>query len=56
MRTAFFSVSPNPQGAAGVPPTSIGALDFNLGCSGFVYGLSLADGFVLLPGPPAACC
>ena len=23
-------------------PTSCGALDFNLGCSGFVYGLSLA--------------
>ena len=28
--------------------TSVGALDFNLGCSGFVYGLSLADG--LPPG------
>jgi 3-oxoacyl-[acyl-carrier-protein] synthase-3 len=27
-------------------PTSIGALDFNLGCSGFVYGLSLAKGLV----------
>ncbi len=27
-------------------PTSIGALDFNLGCSGFVYGLSLADGMI----------
>jgi len=27
-------------------PTSIGALDFNLGCSGFVYGLSLADGLI----------
>jgi 3-oxoacyl-[acyl-carrier-protein] synthase-3 len=26
--------------------TSCGALDFNLGCSGFVYGLSLADGLV----------
>jgi 3-oxoacyl-[acyl-carrier-protein] synthase III len=26
--------------------TSAGALDFNLGCSGFVYGLSLADGLV----------
>ncbi len=25
---------------------SIGALDFNLGCSGFVYGLSLADGLI----------
>jgi 3-oxoacyl-[acyl-carrier-protein] synthase-3 len=27
-------------------PTSIGALDFNLGCSGFVYGLSLANGLI----------
>ena len=27
-------------------PTSIGALDFNLGCSGFVYGLSLAQGLL----------
>ncbi len=27
-------------------PTSMGALDFNLGCSGFVYGLSLADGLI----------
>lgn len=26
--------------------TSIGALDFNLGCSGFVYGLSLAKGLI----------
>lgn len=26
--------------------TNIGALDFNLGCSGFVYGLSLADGLI----------
>ena len=26
--------------------TSIGALDFNLGCSGFVYGLSLAEGLI----------
>lgn len=25
---------------------NIGALDFNLGCSGFVYGLSLADGLI----------
>jgi 3-oxoacyl-[acyl-carrier-protein] synthase III len=25
---------------------SIGAVDFNLGCSGFVYGLSLADGLI----------
>ena len=24
----------------------IGALDFNLGCSGFVYGLSIADGLI----------
>jgi 3-oxoacyl-[acyl-carrier-protein] synthase III len=27
--------------------TSSGALDFNLGCSGFVYGLSLAKGLIL---------
>lgn len=27
-------------------PTRIGALDFNLGCSGFVYGLSLASGLI----------
>jgi 3-oxoacyl-[acyl-carrier-protein] synthase-3 len=27
-------------------PISAGALDFNLGCSGFVYGLALADGLV----------
>lgn len=27
-------------------PTSCGALDFNLGCSGYVYGLSLAKGLV----------
>jgi 3-oxoacyl-[acyl-carrier-protein] synthase III len=27
-------------------PTTCGALDFNLGCSGFVYGLSLADGLI----------
>ena len=27
-------------------PTSAGALDFNLGCSGFIYGLSLAKGLV----------
>jgi 3-oxoacyl-[acyl-carrier-protein] synthase-3 len=27
-------------------PTTIGALDFNLGCSGFVYGLSLAKGLI----------
>ena len=26
--------------------TSVGALDFNLGCSGFVYGLSLADALI----------
>ncbi len=26
--------------------TSIGALDFNLGCSGFVYGLSIAKGLI----------
>lgn len=27
-------------------PTSAGALDFNLGCSGFIYGLSLAQGLI----------
>lgn len=27
-------------------PTTCGALDFNLGCSGFVYGLSLADSLI----------
>lgn len=27
-------------------PNSTGAMDFNLGCSGFVYGLSLADGLI----------
>ncbi len=27
-------------------PTSVGALDFNLGCSGYVYGLALADGLI----------
>lgn len=26
--------------------TNIGAIDFNLGCSGYVYGLSLADGLI----------
>ena len=26
--------------------TSAGALDFNLGCSGYVYGLALADGLI----------
>ena len=26
--------------------TNVGAIDFNLGCSGFVYGLSLADGLI----------
>ena len=26
--------------------TSIGALDFNLGCSGYIYGLSLAKGLI----------
>lgn len=26
--------------------TSCGALDFNLGCSGFVYGLAMADGLI----------
>ena len=28
-------------------PVNIGALDFNLGCSGYVYGLSLAKGLVI---------
>ena len=27
-------------------PTSVGALDFSLGCSGFVYGLGLAQGLI----------
>jgi 3-oxoacyl-[acyl-carrier-protein] synthase-3 len=27
-------------------PVSAGALDFNLGCSGFVYGLGLAEGLI----------
>ena len=27
-------------------PTSCGALDFNLGCSGYVYGVSLAKGLI----------
>lgn len=27
-------------------PTKAGALDFNLGCSGFVYGLGLAEGLI----------
>ena len=27
-------------------PTTAGALDFNLGCSGFIYGLSLAKGLI----------
>lgn len=27
-------------------PTRVGALDFNLGCSGYVYGLSLAQGLI----------
>ena len=33
------------QHALGLP-TSVGALDYNLGCSGFVYGLSLAKGLI----------
>lgn len=28
-------------------PTKIGALDYNLGCSGYVYGLSLCKGLIL---------
>lgn len=27
-------------------PTSAGALDFNLGCSGFVYGVAMAEGLI----------
>ncbi|WP_431471796.1 ketoacyl-ACP synthase III [Nonlabens sp. SCSIO 43208] len=27
-------------------PKTVGALDFNLGCSGFIYGLSLAKGLI----------
>lgn len=27
-------------------PVTVGALDFNLGCSGFVYGISLAKGLI----------
>lgn len=27
-------------------PTHCGAIDFNLGCSGFVYGLGMADGLI----------
>jgi len=34
------------QDKLGIPKYS-GALDFNLGCSGFVYGLSLAKGLVI---------
>ena len=34
------------QNRLGVP-TSVGALGFDLGCSGFVYGLSLAKGLVV---------
>lgn len=33
------------QDKLGIPVTA-GALDFNLGCSGFVYGLSLAKGLI----------
>lgn len=28
-------------------PTSAGAFDFNLGCSGFIYGLAVAKGFIV---------
>ncbi|WP_423736752.1 3-oxoacyl-ACP synthase III family protein [Chitinophaga caseinilytica] len=34
------------QARLGVPSTS-GALDFNLGCSGYIYGLNLAKGLIL---------
>jgi 3-oxoacyl-[acyl-carrier-protein] synthase-3 len=33
------------QGRLGIPTTA-GALDFNLGCSGYVYGLGLAEGLI----------
>src|ERR1039458_7888134 len=33
------------QDRLGIPTTS-GALDFNLGCSGFVYGLGIAQGLI----------
>jgi len=33
-------------GPPGIPRTA-GALDFNLGCSGFIYGLGLAQGLVV---------
>jgi 3-oxoacyl-[acyl-carrier-protein] synthase-3 len=33
------------QNSLGIPTTA-GALDFNLGCSGYVYGLSLAKGLI----------
>ena len=33
------------QNRLGIPVTS-GALDFNLGCSGYIYGLSLAKGLI----------
>jgi 3-oxoacyl-[acyl-carrier-protein] synthase-3 len=35
-------------------PTTAGALDFNLGCSGFVYGLSLAQALIERPGAARA--
>jgi len=34
------------QDRLGIPMTA-GALDFNLGCSGFIYGLGLAQGLIL---------
>lgn len=34
------------QNRLGIPTTS-GAIDFNLGCSGFIYGLALAKGLVI---------
>ena len=37
-------------------PTSIGALDFNLGCSGFVYGLVAGRRADPQRASPAACC
>lgn len=34
------------QDALGIPTTA-GALDFNLGCSGYVYGLAMAKGLIM---------
>ena len=36
-------------------PLHCGALDFNLGCSGFVYGLSIADGLIQSGAAKGSC-